>query len=55
MEDGTLSTLGKYETRGILGRGAMGTVYEGWDPVIARKVAIKTVPLPDLADLQAQE
>ena len=30
-----------------LGRGAMGTVYEGWDPIIARRVAIKTVRLPD--------
>ena len=27
-------TLGKYEIRRQLGRGAMGTVYEGFDPVI---------------------
>ncbi|WP_372623363.1 serine/threonine-protein kinase [Falsiroseomonas sp.] len=42
-------TLGKYELRSVLGRGAMGTVYEAWDPVIARRVAIKTVPLPEAA------
>ncbi|MBK8117878.1 MAG: serine/threonine protein kinase [Sulfuritalea sp.] len=35
--------LGKYEIRGELGSGAMGVVYEGWDPGICRRVAIKTV------------
>lgn len=39
-------TLGKYEVRAVLGRGASGTVYEAWDPAINRKVAIKTVDLP---------
>ena len=34
--------LGKYELRGTLGRGAMGTVFDGWDPAIGRRVAIKT-------------
>ncbi len=37
--------LGKYEIVGTLGRGAMGTVYDGRDPVIDRRVAIKTIPL----------
>lgn len=31
--------LGKYEIRGILGKGAMGTVYDARDPVIDRRVA----------------
>ncbi len=42
--------LGKYEIRGVLGRGAMGVVYDGWDPLISRRNAIKTVRLPDMAD-----
>src|SRR5215510_7483383 len=35
--------LGKYPVTGVLGRGAMGTVYLGHDPVIKRRVAIKTI------------
>ena len=41
-----LERLGKYELRGVLGKGAMGTVYDAWDPGIARRVAIKTIQLP---------
>ena len=33
--------LGKYAILGIAGRGGMGTVYKGHDPVIDRKVAVK--------------
>ena len=50
-----LQKLGKYEIRGVLGRGAMGTVYEAWDPVIARRVAIKTVTIPDADDSGARD
>jgi serine/threonine-protein kinase len=35
--------LGKYPITGILGKGAMGIVYRGHDPVIKRAVAIKTI------------
>lgn len=35
--------LGRYELRRELGRGAMGIVYLGFDPRIARQVAIKTL------------
>ena len=49
------SSLGKYEIRGTLGKGAMGTVFDGWDPVIDRRVAIKTVRLPDAEDEEAVE
>jgi eukaryotic-like serine/threonine-protein kinase len=51
----TIETLGKYEIKRPLGRGAMGTVYEGWDPIIARRVAIKTVRLPNESDPETEE
>lgn len=47
--------LGKYALRGTLGRGAMGTVYDGWDPAIHRRVAIKTVRLSDAEDEETAE
>ena len=37
--------IGKYEIRRQVGRGAMGVVYEGFDLVIERRVAIKTLRL----------
>jgi serine/threonine-protein kinase len=51
----TMQSLGKYELRGTLGRGAMGTVYDGWDTVIQRRVAIKTVSLPEHPDPETEE
>ncbi len=52
MEDGR---LGKYVISGILGKGAMGTVYDAHDPIIDRRVAIKTLTLPDAGDTETQE
>ena len=51
----TVDKLGKYEIKRQLGKGAMGTVYEGWDPIIERQVAIKTVNLPDATDPETEE
>lgn len=45
----TITKLGKYLIRRKLGKGAMGVVYEGFDPVLARTVAIKTI-LPEQLD-----
>ncbi len=39
----TITHLGKYSIRRELGKGAMGVVYEGFDPLIERTVAIKTI------------
>ena len=39
----TPETIGKYRITRALGKGAMGMVYEGFDPVIERRVAIKTI------------
>jgi len=39
--------LGRYRLEGVIGRGAMATVYLGLDPTINRRVAIKTLPLAD--------
>ncbi|MBU0751661.1 MAG: protein kinase [Gammaproteobacteria bacterium] len=47
--------LGKYEIRRELGAGAMGIVYEGWDPGIARRVAIKTVKGEQLSPGEAEQ
>ena len=47
--------LCKYEIRREVGAGAMGTVYEAWDPFIKRRVAIKTVQLPRAADSETRQ
>ena len=41
------TTLGRYQVISILGRGNMGVVYRGHDPVIDRPVALKAVVLPE--------
>jgi serine/threonine protein kinase len=42
--------LGKYRVTGVLGEGAMGIVYKGFDPDIRREVAIKTMRVAADAD-----
>ena len=46
--------IGKYAITRPLGKGAMGMVYEGFDPIIERKVAIKTILAEylDAADME---
>ena len=55
----SLGTIGKYELRHQIGRGAMGVVYEAFDTVIERPVALKMlrtdVFAPEqLADVRAR-
>lgn len=43
--DGSLPRLGRYVIDRVLGKGAMGKVYQGHDPQINRPLAIKTMAL----------
>ena len=43
MASAELKTLGRYNIERVLGKGAMGVVYEGTDPRLGRRVAIKTI------------
>jgi serine/threonine-protein kinase len=46
-----IAGLGRFEIRGVLGRGSMGAVFRGWDTKLERWVAIKTVRAgPGMAD-----
>ncbi len=46
----SVDSFGRYLVEGILGKGAMGIVYQGVDPKINRHVAIKTLQLSDDVD-----
>jgi len=50
LESGEITNLGRYQVTGILGKGAMGTVYKGIDPAINRPVALKTIRLDFVSD-----
>jgi eukaryotic-like serine/threonine-protein kinase len=43
MAEPELKALGRYTIQRTLGKGAMGVVYEGLDPKLNRRVAIKTI------------
>lgn len=49
-----LKSLGRYRIRGVLGKGAMGQVYDGHDATLDRRVAIKTIRTSDLDEATAK-
>ncbi len=51
----SLKKLGRYDLVRVLGKGAMGIVYEGKDPNLDRRVAIKTVKVENLSEEAAAE
>src|SRR3954470_5132286 len=50
-----LKTLGRYTIERTIGSGAMGTVYEGVDPQLGRRVAIKTILKTQLDEATAKD
>jgi len=50
-----LKKLGRYEIKGVLGKGAMGLVYDGVDPTLNRRVAIKTILTKNLDEATAKQ
>ena len=47
--------LGRYDLLRVLGKGAMGLVYEGRDPSLDRRVAIKTIRVENLSEQAAAD
>ena len=45
----SLKKLGRYDLVRVLGKGAMGLMYEGRDPNLDRRVAIKIIKVENLS------
>ena len=50
-----MKKIGRYDVVGVLGSGAMGWVYECWDPNLDRRVALKTIKVENLSERAASE
>jgi serine/threonine-protein kinase len=51
----TLSRVGKYDLKAVIARTALSVVYEGWNADIAKRVAIKLIPLRQDNDEDARD
>ena len=51
----SMNKLGRYDLIRVLGKGAMGLVYEARDPNLDRRVAIKTIKVENLSEEAAAE
>ena len=55
VDDLSGSCVGKYRIERLVGRGAMGVVFAGWDTMLERPVAIKVPSLPAARTAEAAE
>jgi predicted Ser/Thr protein kinase len=55
MSETPLKSLGKYQIRKELGKGAMGVVYLGFDPGLEREVALKVMASAIVSDKELKE
>ncbi len=53
QDEPTLSHIGRYALKRPLGVGGLGTVYEAWDPMLSRTVAVKTLQFAAESPLRA--
>ncbi|MFB3923182.1 MAG: protein kinase [Terriglobia bacterium] len=52
---GPITKAGRYQIVSELGRGSMGVVYQGFDPVIGRTVAVKTMLVEGLTPAEFED
>jgi eukaryotic-like serine/threonine-protein kinase len=43
LEGESIGHVGRYALKSVLGKGGLGTVYNAWDPLLSRTVALKTL------------
>ncbi|NDY90776.1 serine/threonine-protein kinase [Ideonella livida] len=47
-----IGQIGRFVLRSVLGQGGLGTVYNAWDPLLSRSVAVKTLRVAGDAEAQ---